>query len=58
MKFGLPLLKLILQQLAKNVLIPSGWITVASAADAEIHNKNFRSGPPLNLAKRITTPTI
>ena len=37
MKFGLPLMKIVLTILAKGVLIPLGLTTVESAADAGIH---------------------
>ena len=38
-KTGLPLIKSVIKPLAKNVLIPLGLTTVASAADARIHKK-------------------
>ena len=41
--------------LAKSVSIPLGLTAAASATDAAIHNKMFRSGArPLNLASRTT----
>ena len=36
----------VVKQLAKNILIPSGSTTAASAADAEIHKKILGSGHP------------
>ena len=36
--------KNVLKRLAKSVLIPLGLTTAASAADAEVHKKMFRSG--------------
>ena len=40
----MPLIGNVLKQLAKNVLIPLGLTVVASATDAAIHKKIFRSG--------------
>ena len=39
-KTGLPLMKSVIQPLAKSVLIPLGLTAAASAADAEIHKKS------------------
>ena len=39
LKTGLPLIKSVIKQLAKSVLIPLGLTAVASAADAGIHKK-------------------
>ena len=39
---GLPLIKSVITQLAKSVLIPLKWTAAASAADAGIHKKNIR----------------
>ena len=44
LKIGLPLMKCVIQPLAKSVLIPLGLTTVASAADAGIHKTNLGSG--------------
>ena len=41
-KTGLPLIKSIIKQLTKSVLIPLGLTTAASAADAGIHKKHIR----------------
>ena len=41
---GLPLMKSVIQSLAKSVLIPLGLKAVASAADAGIHKKILGSG--------------
>ena len=38
----LPLMKSVIQPLAKSVLIPLGLTAAASAADAGIHKKNIR----------------
>ena len=43
LKTGLPLIKNVVTQLAKSVLIPLG-VTAAAAADAEIHMKILGSG--------------
>ena len=43
LKTGLPLMKNVIQPLAKRVLIPLG-LTAASAANAEIHKKILGSG--------------
>ena len=37
LRTGLPLMKSVIQPLAKNVLIPLGLTAAASAADAAIH---------------------
>ena len=42
LKAGLPLMKSVIQPLAKSVLIPLGLKAVASAVDAGIHKKNIR----------------
>ena len=42
LKTGLPLMKSVIQPLAKSVLIPLGLTAAASAADAGIHKKNIR----------------
>ena len=42
LKTGLPLMKNVIQALAKSVLIPLGLRAAASAADAGIHKKNLR----------------
>ena len=42
LKTGLPLIKNVIKQLAKSVLIPTGLTAAASAADAGIHKKNIR----------------
>ena len=41
LKTGLPLIKNVIKQLAKSVLIPLGLTAAASAADAGIHKKKF-----------------
>ena len=43
-KTGLPLVKNVIKPLAKSVLIPLALTSVASAADAGIHNKVLGSG--------------
>ena len=40
----MPLIKIVIQPLAKSVLIPLGLTAAASAADAGIHKKSLRSG--------------
>ena len=40
LKTGLPLMKSVIKPLAKTVLIPSGLMAAASAADAGIHKKS------------------
>ena len=40
LKAGLPLMKNVTKPLAKSVLIPSGLIAAASAADAGIHKRS------------------
>ena len=42
LKTGLPLIKNVINSLAKSVLIPLGLTAVVSAADAKIHKKNIR----------------
>ena len=44
LKVDLPLMKNVLKSLAKNVLIPLGLTSAASAADAGIHKKILGSG--------------
>ena len=44
LKTGLPLMKNILKQLAKSVLIPLGLTVAASATDASFHKNMFGSG--------------
>ena len=45
----------VIKPLAKSVSIPLGLTAAASATDAAIHNKMFRSGArPLNLASGTT----
>ena len=44
LKTGLPLMKSVVQPLAKVVLIPLGLLAVPSAADAGIHKKILGSG--------------
>ena len=44
LKTRLPLMKSVIQPLAKSVLIPLGLTAAASAADAGIHNKLLGSG--------------
>ena len=43
LKTGLPLMKSVIQPLAKSVLIPLGLTAAALAADAGIHKKNLRN---------------
>ena len=49
LKTGLPLMKMVIQPLAKIVLIPLGLTAAASAADAAIHKKILGSGHNTNL---------
>ena len=42
LRTGLPLMKNVVQSLAKGVLIPLGLTAAASAANAVIHKKDFR----------------
>ena len=44
LRTGLPLMKIVIQTLAKNVLIPLGLAAAASAADSGIHKKILGSG--------------
>ena len=44
LKTGLPLIKSVINPLAKSVLIPLGLTAAASAADAGIHKKILGSG--------------
>ena len=48
LKTGLPLMKSVIKQLVKSVLIPLGLTAAASAADAAIHKKILGSGQPNN----------
>ena len=55
LKTGLPLIRIIFKPLAKSVLIPLGLTAAASATDAAIHKKMFKSGTcPSDLASRTT----
>ena len=55
LKTDLPLIQNILKPLAKRVLTPLGLTAAASATDAAIHKKLFRSGTcPSDLAKQTT----
>ena len=45
-------MKNVLKPLSKSILIPLGLTTAASATDADIQNKMFGSGRPLDLAPR------
>ena len=49
LKTGLPLMKTLIQPLAKSVLIPLGLTAAASAADAGMHKKNIRIWSQCNL---------
>ena len=52
---GLPLMKSVIQPLAKSVLIPLGLTAAASAADAGIHThtkKNLGSGHNTTIIRR------
>ena len=42
LRTGSPLIKNVIQPLAKSILIPLGLTVAASAADAGIHKKNLR----------------
>ena len=44
LKTGLPLMKNVIQPLAKSVLIPLGLTAAESAADARMHKKILGSG--------------
>ena len=44
LRTGLPLMKNVIQPLAKSVLIPLGLTAAVSAADATIHKKLLGSG--------------
>ena len=50
LKTGLPLIGNLFKPLAKNVLIPLGLKTAASASDTAIHENMFGSGRPSDLA--------
>ena len=55
LKNGLPLIGNVFKPLAKSVLIPLGLTAAASATDAAIRKKMFRSGlRSLDLAKQKT----
>ena len=55
LKTGLPLMKNVLQPLAKSVLLPSGLSAAALAADVGIHKKILGYGThPSDLAQRAT----
>ena len=41
LKTGLPLMKRVIQPLAKSVLVPLGLTAAAAAADAGIHKKSY-----------------
>ena len=60
LKAGLPLMKNVIQPLAKRVLIPLGLTAAASAADGGIHKKNFGSGSydPKDIGLGATTILI
>ena len=58
LKTGLPLIKNVINPLAKSVLIPLGLTTAASAADAGIHKKILGSGHPLDLAPPHNNTTL
>ena len=49
LKTGLRLIKNVIKQLAKSVLIPLGLTVAASAADARIHKKILGSGNNITL---------
>ena len=58
LKTGLPLMKNVLKPLAKSVLIPLEKPVAASATDAAVHKKMFRSCRPSDSALRTTTLII
>ena len=58
LKPRLPLMKNVLKQLAKRVLIALRLTAAASATDAAIHKKMFGSGHPTDLASRTATLII
>ena len=58
LKTGLPLMKNVIKQFAKSILIPLGLTAAASAADAGIHKKIFGSGRPSSSASRNNTMLI
>ena len=58
LKTGLPLMKIVLKQLAKSILIPLGLPAAAPAIDVAIHKKIFGSGHPLDLPLCTTTMII
>ena len=43
LKTGLPLMKIVIQQFAKSVLIPLGLTAATSAAGAGINNRHFKN---------------
>ena len=58
LKTGLPLMKNVLQPLAKSVLTPLGLTEASSATDGTIHKKMFVSGRPSDLASHMTALII
>ena len=58
LKTGLPLMKNVIQPLAKSVLVPLGLNAAASAADAGIHKKFLGSGHPSNSTLHTLTLII
>ena len=44
LRTGLPLMKIVIKPLAKNILVPLGLTAAASAADAGMHKKILGSG--------------
>ena len=59
-KAGLPLIKNVIEPLAKSVLIPLGLTAAASAADARMHKKILKSrdNRPSSSALRNNTTTL
>ena len=58
LKAGLPLIKNVIKQSAKSVLIPLGLTAAASAADAGIHQKILGSGHNNNITLIISNDEI
>ena len=58
LKTRLPLMKKVIQPLAKSVLIPLGLTAAASAADARIHKTILGSGYPSDSTLHTTTLII
>ena len=60
LKTGLPLIKSVIEPLAKSILIPFGLTAAASAADTGIHKKMLVSGHncPLSSASRNNNATL